>query len=456
MSCAETQPPATHLEIPFPLPLMPFETYMVADDRPEYPMTFAVRLHFAGRVDRDAFDAAIRVVLERNPLLTARLAEVESFGPCWVEGDSSPIVDFDEFEAPLEDGCVRTIDLGRESGLRTWVRTGDDTSHIIFQFHHAVTDGVGAFLFIEDLLVAYAQYQDDDGPEFRPLDIARLPRRNHFDIPPRSFFERLFDMWVTFRMTSRLLLVRVKPLAPPAGATTEKASIEKGAGFIQQRLSQDVSKKLRKAARAQDASLNDLLLRDLFLVMRAWNNEHGSKSGGRLRINMPTSLRSRDDRTMPAANLMSFAFLTRKSKECDDPGGLLSSLRDETRFILKHRLTLYFLGMLGTANWLGILRRSLRVNRCFATAVLTNVGDPSRRFVAQLARKGGLVTAGNLTLTNIDGVPPMRHLTRAVFSLVDYGKRLTISLRCDPKYFAPEETQELLDRYVAQLERSAG
>ena len=48
----------------FPLPLVPFEHYMLADDRADYPMTFFMRLHFRGRFDRGRLDNALRCRVE--------------------------------------------------------------------------------------------------------------------------------------------------------------------------------------------------------------------------------------------------------------------------------------------------------------------------------------------------------------------------------------------------------
>jgi hypothetical protein len=449
-----TAVPASDPHELFPLPLTPFEAYMVADDQPDYPMTFVVQLQFDGRADRETFTAALAIALARNPLLTARLTPADGKDPNWVAGDQTAVLDFDTNDTPLTGGCCRPIDLHFDSGLRSWVRTGDDVSSMTFQFHHACCDGVGAFHFIEDLLVAYAHQHDDRGPALRPLDVTRLARRGEFDIPHRSFVERLYDTWVTIRESSKFFLSGTQPLAAPSDIAEPVATDDEG--YLQHRFAPDISKRLRQAARRQGVSLNDLLLRDLFLVVRNWNRQHTEKPRrGPLRINMPASLRSRDERTLPAANRMSFAFPARKTSACDSPDELLQSIREETRVTVRDRLTLYFIGILAAANSFGVLRRSLRGNRCFATAVLTNMGDPTRRFVAQLPRRDGLVVAGDLTLTNNSGVPPIRHLTRAVFSLGDYGKRLTISLRCDPRSFSPADTRRLLEKYTRQLAKSA-
>ena len=227
-------------------------------------------------------------------------------------------------------------------------------------------------------------------------------------------------------------------------------------GFIWHRVPPNVSKRLRESARQQGATLNDLLLRDLFLVIRDWNQQlEGKNQRGRLRINVPISLRSDDDCVMPATNRMSFAFLTRNVSACESPDELLRSISEEVKVTVRDRHTLYFLGALAAAKSFGILRRSLRSKRCLSTAVLTNMSDPTRRFITQLPRRAGLVIAGNLALTNISGIPPMRRLTRAVFSLCDYGQQLTISLRCDPLSFSPADTRRLLDQYASQLAKSA-
>ena len=171
MASSDTAAAETPSSLPglWPLPLTPFESYMIADDQPDYPMTFVVRLQFDGCVERETFATALAIALARNPLLTARVDDRDD--PCWVAGEITPWLDFGPDTEPLTGGCARPIDPHHEPGLRTWVRVGDDTSRIIFQFHHACCDGIGAFHFVEDLLVAYANEHDGSGLELRPLDI---------------------------------------------------------------------------------------------------------------------------------------------------------------------------------------------------------------------------------------------------------------------------------------------
>jgi hypothetical protein len=158
---------------------------------------------------------------------------------------------------------------------------------------------------------------------------------------------------------------------------------------------------------------------------------------------------------MPAANIMGFSFLSRTAEQCDDPDSLLAGIRDETEQIRRYRLSLFFLGMLGAVNAVpGALRRFVRGQRCFATAVLTNLGDPTRRFVARFPRRNGYLVAGNLLLESISGVPPLRPMTRTAIAIITYAGQLTISLCCDPHHFSPADTQEFLNQYRAQLDQS--
>ena len=62
----------------FPLPLAPFEKYMMLDDHERQPMAFVIRLYFSGRFDEAAFQQAVQRAITRHPLLRS-LVVGESF-----------------------------------------------------------------------------------------------------------------------------------------------------------------------------------------------------------------------------------------------------------------------------------------------------------------------------------------------------------------------------------------
>jgi hypothetical protein len=82
---------------------------------------------------------------------------------------------------------------------------------------------------------------------------------------------------------------------------------------------------------------------------------------------------------------------------------------------------------------------------------MSNVGDPSRRFLGKFRRERGRIAAGNVVLEKITGYPPMRPKSRACVSIVQYRRELSIGVRGDPHRFATEDSQRLLEVYVARL-----
>ena len=57
----------------FPLRLTPFEEYMFADDRPEYPMLGFFRLRFSALLDAAALESSLQATLSRHPLTTCKI-----------------------------------------------------------------------------------------------------------------------------------------------------------------------------------------------------------------------------------------------------------------------------------------------------------------------------------------------------------------------------------------------
>jgi hypothetical protein len=252
----------------------------------------------------------------------------------------------------------------------------------------------------------------------------------------------------------KIFFHRPAPLAKPA--CLEDCTTDQFPGFVSRALDRNTAERLRTVADAGGATLNDLLLRDMFLAMRDWNRAHGAGGRARLGIMMPTDMRTADDCEMPAANLTSYTFLRRNIDERSGPGELLSNLQAETALIKTHRLGTQFMSNVAWAARRAKLLPFLAArNICLATVVLSNAGDPSRRFTGKFTRHAGRIVAGNLVLEAITGVPPLRPKTRATFSISQYGRKLTVSVRCDPACFSMAQSENLLNTYVDRLLQSA-
>ena len=132
----------------FPLPMVAFERYMLADDRPEYPMTFVMALRLAGEVDRACMEESLREALLCHPLLRAVVDDKNARRPCWVSAGENPVgFDWEQDTESLQCPEGGAIDLQSQPGLRAWARQGENCVELTFQFHHSCCDGIGAMCF---------------------------------------------------------------------------------------------------------------------------------------------------------------------------------------------------------------------------------------------------------------------------------------------------------------------
>lgn len=454
MDVLESIATSTQSDRVLPLHLNAADLLWLAQDLPGYPSTFTIQLEFSGHLDRPSWEAALGEALERHPLLRAFIRPAKGGLPCWVAApERLPPIDWSVEGAPIACPRGEAIDLAHETGLRIWVRLAADRARVLLQFHHACCDGTGAYRFIGDLLAYYgARTTDTDRPPtLAPIQLQMLRSRSERILDPKPI-----GMRAGLGLAAKILFRRPAPLAVPRAVNPDPIA-DIFPGFLSRSLDRNETGALRAAANASGVNLNDLLLRDLFLAMEAWNARHDSTHRNRLRVMMPTDMRTADDCEMPAANLTSYTFLTRDVRAWGTPAELLAGIQAETELIKIGRLGTKFMSSISWAAQRGKLLPFLAArNICLATAVLSNAGDPSRRFTAKFARQSGRIVAGNLLLESITGVPPLRAKTRATFSISQYSRRLTVSLRCDPSCLALEHSEELLNEYIGHLLESTG
>lgn len=442
----------------FPLHLAPIDAFFCADDRAAYPMTSVIHLDFTGEILQDPFEAALDEALIRHPLLKALIRPAKRSMPCWVPATGiRPQVNWGDFNQPITCPNGEAIDLSREVGLRFWIRVGEGRTRVTVQVHHACTDGTGVYRFIGDLLAAYA-IRSDSGtapPEFGRIDtrLLRTRRRKMAGIAitgtASQFLRRGFQQaWDIFGKR-----VKVIDAPQPNGKPkTADNALTPFPGIFSIGFTREEHKQLRAAASSFGAMLNDLLLAEMFQTIKSWNERRGNKSHGCLRLMMPFDMRDKDDYEMPAANMTAYTFITRSTSDCADAKKLVSSVREETAQIKNGRLGSSFVDAIMLAeNSPAVLSYLLNRNKCIASAILSNVGDPTKRFLAKLPREGGKVRCGNLILDDVTGVPPLRPNSHATLAIFSYMRRLTISVRCDPFRFTPSDCKEFLALYAQRL-----
>jgi hypothetical protein len=224
--------------------------------------------------------------------------------------------------------------------------------------------------------------------------------------------------------------------------------------FSTHRTSEDALQRLRTAARAYQATLNDLLLRDLFLAVYDWNAQHGRASGvQKVRVMLPINLRQPGDARLPAANVVVMSFLDRAMRGGADAAGLLRGVRNRTRLIKRLQLGLTGAQVVKFLVDRGLLGGMLARDQCLATTVLSNLGEVFRN--VPLPRVEGRLQAGNAQLDQVEAYPPIRRKTWAAFGVLSYAGRLTVGLHCRRGPFNESQAQDLLQTYVERLNASA-
>lgn len=426
----------------FPLALAPFEKFLLQDERPGYEMVFYVDVGFEGPIDLSALREAVALAAARHPLLIARLSPALS-GWRWLLPDEAvvPIV-------PLhaEASLPADFDLRYESGCRLGVRQTSTFTTITFQVHHACCDGEGFRQFLFDILVGYAALTGIAATYVaKDLDYARLKQRHHFQPPAPPTNEPGHDFWQKVRHAYGFHVLAPSPAAgvrrrpPPHEPLALKSLV----------LSREQTARIEQQVVATERTLNDVALALLFQTLAQWNHARGGHGQQRLRILMPTDLRDRHDLMLPAANRVGFSFLTRRLSDCDDFHSLVDGIKDESRYIRTHRLGLDFINIMASVQRLpGVLPLLLKIPRCMSTAVLTNLGDTSRRLKKFFPDDEGTPVIGNLRLRHVIGSPPLRPGMRVGVGLCICAGRLSLSLRGDANWFDGPMTQELLNRYV--------
>ena len=431
--------------------LTPFETFMWFDDRPQYPLLFEIRLQFAGVIDPLIMRDAWKFALSRHPLLRSTI-QIHSGRPYWhavatgwpeLQGVANEI----EHPSP-----VGVIDLQTSTGLQGWLFKTSIGWDVKMVFSHACCDGQGARMFLQDLVLAYSVLCGsslDDNPFFA-TDVAHLDRRGEY--PPTVGLDN--SRWRKFRKAFQFVVFSPQPAAiekslRPRSLVASEASV---VGFCSHTFTAAEVAGMQGPRQRSGVALNDIAVAMLFSIVGQWQRDHGMRPNARLRVSVPFDLRNREDERMPATNRYTYMFLNRRLKECSHWTTLLSGLQSELQSLRQSRMNVEFLdGLCRAARWPRVFRWVFKRRRCFATALLTNLSDPSRRLRKRLrVDSDGCMWLGHAKCLDIQiQTPPLRPGTHWAFGIFEYAGRMTVSFRYDTTTITPKTAQTILNRYVA-------
>jgi len=436
----------------FPLPFTPFEFCFLTEMRPGFEGIISIELQAHGPLDHELLDAAYALAHARHALLSARVEYDAKGWPQWVVGQPPSIQYSDRLDERPPAELWTSTPL-RVSHLQA--RQEGNTTEFLFAFRHVAVDGLGAFQFIADLFIAYAHLCDGapGAPPWRRVDPERLKDRDEHQlfnrrVKPKDFY-RMAKVHLPLSMRQASVVSDERKVDENTPQTSNQLTPSLPTDFLVEHLTGEETAALSRVAAKHSVMLNDLLVRDYLLMLADWNR--GTKQArGPLRILIPTNMRRRQDIRMPAANVFSYAFLTRYAADCQDPARLLQSIHREMASIKREKRGLYYEAALRWfCLWPAFLRWSLNRKWAFATAVFTNLGTTFEQ--VPIPTRDGYKVAGDLVFESGAGAGPIRPETRISFSAHGYGGRLAICAICDSLVLTPAQQRALLRNYTDKL-----
>lgn len=447
---------------------------MLLDDRVTHPMVFVMVVDVSGALQEKPFRESLSELIQSHPLLNCRIEKQAGAGWCWVPlATQHSVLDWEnvaENAFTTFVPAVRTLDIYHAPGIHLQVKATTSAARIALFLHHACCDGLAALQLVGELLARYGQRTAEPGakcPEFTAVDIEKLRERENYETGDAAAQRQKRSLGRIIGKVSRLLLrapvVLAGSASPRSKSCPESSKIPEGSSGNQPCtsaqaihsavISKPAYRGIRAFAAKQEVSVNDLFIREMILQIRDWNRRAGMLFGRRwIRLAIPLSMRTNVHDHMPAANVVSYALVTRREQDCDDADGLLRSIHQQTSDVLYNREGIVCLKLFRILRRIpGAMNAFLSFKTVLSTMVLANVGDVRKRFSGRFPLLRGKWVAGNVVVEQIHGVAPVRPNTRVSMSIGDYAGELSISLRADSLAVETHQAEQFLAEYVDRL-----
>jgi hypothetical protein len=363
----------------------------------------------------------------------------------------------------IEDLTDGQLDICREPGLKIWAFAGHpggpaatdsgDVQPAAIQvvIHHVALDGLGGLQILLDWLGIYQRLQQAQSiPPLLEVQELPLPRRCQ---PPGGVWQTLRllpGQWKSVRASWQLLGRRAIPLGAGPAAS---GSMPRRPAVARLQLDQATTEQLKRAAAAQSATLNSLLIRDLLQTIEDWQQQlPQAPAGTHLRIMIPIDQRRREHRHSAACNHCSMVHVDRTRDEVRDPVQLLAGIEQEMGVIQRWNLSLNFWRALALFRWLpGGLER-FQSSEVAATASLTNLGRLRLTAAWATHEVDPPSSPHPLRLRDFEIVAPLLHGTMGAFAAAYWQGRLKLTLNYDPHHLTAAEADQLMARYHKKLQ----
>ena len=457
----------------FPLLMSSIEKFHWYDSRPSHPNFIFGRLEFKNQINPVLAEEAWRLALERQPFAGIKPQKVKGHW-YWVAD-----VDAGASEAQSRKGSFHYLET--DASPEPW-NFGDDESRlttsghleiraggfkmraadfsgesveaktlVYFAVHHAICDGAGAVLVINEWLVIYSNLAAKrvaiDG--LQRLETERLKTRNHLGVLRWSYWKHLLKQPVALFGAAKFIFRKSVNLTDHRDVPDGVA--ERYPAIVGRWVDTGAVRDLDQESRRLGVTLNSIMLGRLFSSLSKFLVEGAAgHEKDWLRVILPISIRGMADRRLPAANRTTIVQLDRRTDELALSDSFYQNLDREVRIIRGWQLDKMFLISIRLLSMFDpLLRKAARNRKSRGTVVFTNLGEPFRQ---QLKSK---IALGREAIDQFDLVGPVREGTPLNYTVARHGDQLRVSLHYDAGVFSGKRADELLESYVNELQSGA-
>jgi NRPS condensation-like uncharacterized protein len=369
----------------------------------------------------------------------------------WVPAPTTPSIDWDSIEKPLNYPNGVAIDLRTEPGIRVWGREGKGSCDLWFQFHHACCDGLSAVFFLLRLGENYDHLVHNRKlPSVSTAtNIGLLQKRDKYH---QSLFRNILIMPYFLKRVITALVRPAPPIALPRRSHQGARLAKHIPVFASLTIGETETQLISQKAHQQDVSVNDLLVRDLLLALNDWNQKNDEASVRNIGIAIPVDMRPLlDGDALGPFYAASMHFINRSPKKLRNPDSLLRSVHKELK---RQRLWEQGLFFIWTLKLYGLfkngIKHAIQSRGALASAALSNMG-----IIPLPAQQGDdyLYRSGDVAVKSIIGIPPIQHGMHACFQVATYGGKMHLSVQVDPHSFDNDDAQELLGLFVSHIKK---
>jgi len=341
----------------------------------------------------------------------------------------------------IENHSSLAIDISCQIPLKVILIRQPKQSSLIFIFHHAVADGIGSFIFIQQFIKFYEEifYQKkmsaDHPPDFKAISQPEIRFSWHL------FSPRLIYSYLQYtRLLRKEPSAQLRPQGGEAGADTFLAVVRD--------IPPQQFNMLRTTAKQYQASINDYLLLCMFQTIKKWNEQETDESE-RFYITVPINLHNPEDPTV--GNIISGFNISLRSDSIGERKETVRLIQKELTTMMNNDIALTTFNLGWFLKLIPLSIKNLfykQIPRIAApTFSLSNLGvfspNPSHK------DEEGFHYLGPARIKSVSITPPAGQWIGMVINT--YNNRITFSMTALRSYFSPEAVGAFLDLFIREL-----